>query len=157
MLGYHPDVVLAGRRINDGMGKFIADQTVKTMIRAGSKINGAQVNVLGITFKENVPDIRNSRVFDLIKELESFGVEVCVHDPVADPTEVHRQHRLKLLDWSALPQADAIVVAVAHEEFATKPLPELMGKVIKSGCFIDVKSLFDLGELTARGLKVWRL
>lgn len=157
MLGYHPDVVLAGRRINDGMGKFIADQTIKQMISAGSHIKGAKVNVLGITFKENVQDLRNSKVVDLIRELESFGVEVFVHDPVANPAEAKQSYGLKLIEWDQLPVADALVVAVIHKEFLGKPLTKLVDKVARYGCFIDVKSHFDEAALHAAGLTVWRL
>lgn len=91
MLGYHPEVILAGRRINDSMGKYVAEQTVKQMIQAGSPVKGAKVNVLGITFKEDVPDLRNSKVWDLIVELRAYGVEVFVHDPVADAAEARSE------------------------------------------------------------------
>lgn len=157
MLGYHPEVILAGRRINDNMGKFIAEQTVKQMIQAGSHIKGARVNVLGITFKENVPDLRNSKVWDLIGELRAYGVEVFVHDPVADSDEARQAYGLELMAWEALPQADAMIVAVAHEPLLSKPLLAYVGKVKHGGCFIDVKARFDSDRLCAAGLKVWRL
>ncbi len=95
MLGYHPQVILAGRRINDGMGKYVAEQTVKQMIRAGFPVKGARVNVLGLTFKENCPDLRNSRVIDVIRELESYGATVHVHDPVADPAEALHEYGVR--------------------------------------------------------------
>ncbi len=157
MLGYHPDVILAGRRINDGMGKFIAEQTIKKMIAAGSQIRGAKVIVLGLTFKENVPDLRNSKVVDLIRELESYGVEVHVHDPVADPAEAHHEYGVELCDWKSLPCADAMVVAVAHNEFIARALPEYLGKMSENACFIDVKSKFDEPLLMSSGVSVWRL
>lgn len=157
MLGYHPDVVLAGRRINDGMGKFIADQTIKQMIGAGSHVKGAKVNVLGITFKEDVQDLRNSKVVDLIRELESFGVEVFIHDPVANPVEAKQAYGLNLVDWDQLPVADALVVAVIHKDFMGSPIEKLLDKVIPHGCFIDVKSHFDEARLNAAGITVWRL
>ena len=157
MLGYHPDVVLAGRRINDSMGKFIADQTIKQMIRAGSHMKGAKVNVLGVTFKENVQDLRNSKVIDVIRELESFGIEVFTHDPVANPAETQQRYGLNLVGWDELPAADALIVAVIHEEFSARPLPELVAKIMPRGCFIDVKSHFDAAALQAAGLTVWRL
>ena len=157
MLGYHPDVILAGRRINDGMGKFIADETVKLMIREGGHIKGAKVNVLGITFKENVGDLRNSKVIDLVRELESFGIEVIVHDPVASPAEAKRKYGVNLVEWGQLPKADALVVAVAHEQFLSMPQAELLAKVADDGVFIDVKSRYDDGALQAAGLSVWRL
>jgi len=157
MLGYHPDVILAGRRINDSMGKFIAEQTVKQMIRAGKQINGAKVIVLGITFKENVPDLRNSKVVDLIRELESYGVEVHVHDPVADPAEARHEYGVELQDWNALPLADAIVLAVAHQAFFDKSIAEYGALISGQGCFIDVKSQFDLHALNSMGMSTWRL
>ncbi|MEO8005730.1 MAG: nucleotide sugar dehydrogenase [Betaproteobacteria bacterium] len=157
MIGYHPQVILAGRRINDGMGKFIADQTVKHMIRNGSPVNGARVNVLGLTFKENCPDIRNTRVIDVISELKSFGIDVHVHDPVPDAAEARHEYGLELESWEDLPQADAVVVAVAHRQFVEMPIDNFLTKVAKRGCFIDVKSQFDEKALRKAGLTVWRL
>ncbi|MBI5907988.1 MAG: nucleotide sugar dehydrogenase [Polaromonas sp.] len=157
MLGYHPQVILAGRRINDGMGKFIAEQTVKQLIQAGSHIKGAKVNVLGITFKENVPDLRNSKVWDLITELRAYGVEVFVHDPIADADEARLAYGIELMPWEALPQADAVIVAVAHAALLSKPPLAYVSKAKPGGRFIDVKSRFDVEQLNAAGLKVWRL
>lgn len=157
MQGYHPQVILAGRRINDGMGKFIAEQTVKQLIQTGSSIKGAKVNVLGITFKENLPDLRNSKVNELLIELRAYGVEVFVHDPIADPTEARAEYGVELLDWEALPQADAIVVAVTHEALLAKPNTAYAQLAKAGGCFIDVKSKFDASSLRAAGLSVWRL
>jgi UDP-N-acetyl-D-glucosamine/UDP-N-acetyl-D-galactosamine dehydrogenase len=156
-IGYHPQVILAGRRINDGMGKFVAEQTVKHMIRNGSQVKGSRVNVLGLTFKENCPDIRNTRVIDVINELKSYGVTVHVHDPVADSAETRHEYGLELESWDALPRADALVVAVAHKEFLARPLEDHCAKVAASGCFIDVKSQFDMAALQRAGLTVWRL
>ena len=156
-IGYHPQVILAGRRINDGMGKFIAEQTVKHMIRNGSQIKGSRVNVLGLTFKENCPDIRNTRVIDVIQELKSYGMDVHVHDPVADAEEARHEYGLELEPWDALPRADAVVVAVAHRQFVARPLADYFAKVNENGCFIDVKSQFDTAALRQAGLTVWRL
>ena len=157
MVGYHPQVILAGRRINDGMGKFIAEQTVKHMIRNGSQVKGSCVNVLGLTFKEDCPDIRNTRVIDVIHELESYGIEVHIHDPVSDSDEARQEYALELEPWASLPRADAIVVAVAHQQFRAMPLAGYLEKVVDGGCFIDVKSQFDIEELRQAGLTVWRL
>lgn len=157
MLGYHPQVILAGRRINDSMGKFIAEQTVKQLIQADRQIKGAKVNVLGITFKENVPDLRNSKVWDLIAELRAYGVEVFVHDPIADADEARQEYGIELLAWEALPQADATIVAVTHEPLLSKPLSTYVDKLKHGGCFIDVKARFDIDKLSAAGLRVWRL
>jgi UDP-N-acetyl-D-galactosamine dehydrogenase len=157
MLGYHPDVILAGRRINDGMGKFIAEQTIKQMIQTGNHIKGAKVNVLGITFKENVPDLRNSKVWDLITELRTYGVAVFVHDPIADASEAKQEYGIELIAWDDLPLADATIVAVAHDPFISKPHLAYVDKLVPGGCFIDVKSKFDSAKLGDAGLKVWRL
>lgn len=156
-LGYHPQVILAGRRINDGMGKFIAEQTVKHMIRSGSKVNGAHVNVLGLTFKEDCPDLRNSRVIDVIRELQSYGIEVHVHDPVADGAEAHHEYGVELQNWEALPKADALVVAVAHKQYLAMDKPKYCDKVVPGGTVIDVKSKLDSPGLESAGLVVWRL
>lgn len=157
MLGYHPQVILAGRRINDGMGKFIAEQTVKRMVLNGSGVRGAPVILLGLTFKENCPDLRNSRVIDVIRELQSYGVDVHVHDPVADPDEAVHEYGVRLTPWEDLPMGAAMVAAVAHNEFKTRPLEDLLGKLQPNGVFIDVKSQYDQRALLARGIEVWRL
>jgi len=156
-LGYHPQVILAGRRINDGMGKFIAEQTVKHMIRAGSPVRDAKVNVLGLTFKEDCPDLRNSRVIDIIRELRSYGIDVNVHDPVADGAEADHEYGVHLTAWDRLPVADALVVAVAHKEYATMKVEALAAKVRRNGAVIDVKAKLDAKALSAMGYIVWRL
>lgn len=157
MLGYHPDVILAGRRINDGMGKFLAEQTVKRMIQSGSPIKGAKVNVLGITFKEDVPDLRNSKVIDLVNELASYGVTVRVHDPVASARDARLEYGIELASWNDLPEADAIIVAVAHQAFCQFTVSDYRGKVKPDGCFIDVKSCCDMDALRKTGMTIWRL
>ena len=157
MIGYHPQVILAGRRINDSMGKFIAEQTIKHMIAAGSYIKGAKVNVLGLTFKENCGDLRNSKVIDIINELKSYGVEVSVTDPQAEHDEAMHEYGVPLLSWDELPRADAIVAAVAHREFAELSVEDFGKKLVKGGAFIDVKAAFDPAALKAAGYRVWRL
>ena len=157
MLGYTPQVILAGRRINDGMGKYIAEQTVKQMIACGSSIKGARVNVLGLTFKENCPDLRNSKVVDIIAELKSYGVEVFVHDPEGDPAEAMHEYGVKLTPWDELPKADAIVAAVAHKQYLALSVDQIAAKVAPGGGFVDVKSSFDQAALRVSGLQVWRL
>ncbi len=156
-LGYHPQVILAGRRINDSMGKFIAEQTVKQLIHAGSHIKGAKVNVLGITFKENVPDLRNSKAWDLITELRAYGIEVFVHDPVADADEARHEYGIELMAWEALPQADAVIVAVAHDAFLSKPHRAYVEQMKHGACFVDVKAKFDAAKFNAADFRVWRL
>ena len=157
VIGYHPQVILAGRRINDGMGKFIAEQTVKQMIAGGSPIKGAKVNVLGLTFKEDVPDLRNSRAVDVIHELQTYGVEVTVHDPIAAPADAHEEYGIRLTDWDALPVADAVVLAVAHQDYIQRPSRDYVAMLRRGGCFVDVKSRFDRKALEAASVRVWRL
>jgi len=156
-LGYHPQVILAGRRINDGMGKYIADQTVKHLIQAGCSVKGAHVAVLGLTFKENCPDLRNSRVIDVVRELQSFGATVHVHDPIADPAEAMREYGVKLTSWEALPRSHALVAAVAHRELTQRPIDELIEKMEPNGLYVDVKCQADVTALRSRGIQVWRL
>jgi UDP-N-acetyl-D-galactosamine dehydrogenase len=157
LLGYHPQVILAGRRINDGMGKYIADQTVKLMIQAGSAVKGAAVNVLGLTFKENCSDLRNSRVIDVVRELASFGASVHVHDPVADPADALREYGVQLTPWDELPRADAIVAAVAHRAYEQYAADALVAKLMPHGVYVDVKCRADAVALRAHGIRVWRL
>ena len=157
MIGYIPQVILAGRRINDSMAKFVAEQTVKHIIKADINVRGATVNVLGLSFKENCPDLRNSKVADLINELKSYGMDIHVHDPVAIPEEARHEYNLELESWENLPRADAIIVAVAHRQFIEMPLTDFQGKVADKGCFIDVKSQFDPLRLREAGFNVWRL
>ena len=157
MLGYHPQVILAGRRINDSMGKFIAEQTVKQMIASGSPIKGAKVNVLGLTFKENCGDLRNSKVIDIINELRSYGIEVFVTDAQAEPDEAMHEYGVALLPLHQLPRADAIVAAVAHREYASLGVDALGMLLVPGGAFIDVKATFDAKALRAGGYRVWRL
>ncbi len=156
-LGYHPEVILAGRRINDGMGKFIAEQTVKQMIAAGSAIKGAKVTVLGLTFKEDCADLRNSKVVDIINELKTYGVEVFVHDPQADSAEAQHEYGVSLTAWDDLPRANAIVAAVAHREYRALGMDQIVARLADGACFIDVKAAFPQPELVSRGLRVWRL
>jgi UDP-N-acetyl-D-galactosamine dehydrogenase len=157
MIGYHPQVILAGRRINDGMAKFVAEKTVKSMISSGFHVKGSKVNVIGLTFKENCPDLRNSKVADIVHELESYGVEVHVYDPVADGDEAQHEYGIKLESWDSLPSADAMVVAVAHKEVLARSLADFQSKLNEGGCFIDVKSQFDPKSIREAGYCVWRL
>ena len=157
MSGYHPEVILAGRRINDGMGKFIAEKTVKLMIASGCSIVGAKVNVLGLTFKENCPDLRNSRVIDIIRELESYGIQVHVHDPHAPPAEAEQEYGIKLESVEALPVAEALVVAVGHRAFQ-ELAPTVYRTRLRAGApVIDVKSTLDGALVRAGGHVFWRL
>jgi UDP-N-acetyl-D-galactosamine dehydrogenase len=156
-MGYHPQVILAGRRINDGMGKYIAEQTVKQMIQGGASVKGADVIVLGLTFKENCPDLRNSKVIDVINELKSYGVTVHVHDPIAESAEAEHEYGVSLTDWDKLPKAAAIVSAVAHKPLLDRSIDEIASKLQSGGTYVDVKCTADAAALRARGFGVWRL
>ena len=158
ILGYNPQVILAGRRINNGMAAFVAQQTIKQMIGNGTNIKGAKVIVLGLTFKENCSDLRNSRVADVVKELQDFGCEVHVHDPQAQPEQALHEYGITLSEWDQLPQnADAIVAAVSHAEYTTKPVASLLAPLKPGGVFIDIKSAYLPEAITAAGACLWRL
>ena len=157
MLGYHPQVILAGRRINDGMGKYIAEQTEKCMINAGQRVKGGDALVLGLTFKENCPDLRNSKVIDVIRELQTYGLNVHVHDPVAAAHEAHEEYGVDLVAWDELPRAGAIVAAVAHQALVARPIDQLLDKLLPGGVYADVKCTADVQSLRGCGVEVWRL
>jgi len=158
MLGYIPQVILAGRRINDGMASYVAKQTIKHMIQAGSMVKGSKVLVLGLTFKENCPDLRNSKVANVVRELADFGCEVVVHDPMADNQEAKHEYGIELTLWESLPkEVDAVVAAVMHKEYVQNPLADLLGLLKKGGVFVDIKSAFDADAIRAAGFRLWRL
>ena len=157
MLGYHPEVILAGRRINDGMAAYVAQQTVKQLIRAGSPVKNAKVTVLGLTFKENCPDLRNSKVADVVQELQDFGCDVTVHDPIADSSEAAHEYGIALTAWDELSHADALVAAVSHKEYLAMSLQELLSRLKPGGVFVDVKSVYDAAAIRAAGHRLWRL
>jgi len=139
------------------MGKLIAEQTVKQMIAADRKIKGARVAVLGLTFKENCEDLRNSRVIDVIHELESYGLNVLVHDPVANTEEAKKVYGIDLVEFEVLGELNAIVAAVAHDALVNMDIDTLAAKVVPGAPFIDIKSSYDRDELAAAGFNVWRL
>jgi UDP-N-acetyl-D-galactosamine dehydrogenase len=155
--GYHPEVILAGRRINDDMGPHIARKTIQQMIHAGRNIKGARVNVLGLTFKENVADIRNSKVVDILRELAEFGVQTFVHDPFAAADEALLEYGVRLSSWEDLPAADALIFAVPHEKFLELKKPQILSKIVRAGCLIDIKSVVDAEDYRKEGIRVWRL
>jgi UDP-N-acetyl-D-galactosamine dehydrogenase len=157
MVGYHPEVILAGRRINDGMGKFVAEQAVKHLVRNGWQVKAAPVIVLGLTFKEDCPDLRNSRVIDVIRELESYGATVHVHDPVADPDEALHEYGIRLVPWDALPKSAALVAAVAHRELKARPADAYAAKLERNGVVVDVKCQFAQDAFASHPVTVWRL
>jgi UDP-N-acetyl-D-galactosamine dehydrogenase len=157
MLGYHPDVILAGRRINDGMGKFIADQTIKQMIAAGINIRGSKVCILGLAFKPNIQDLSNSKIVDAIKELESFGVQVMVHDPYVKADMAKSAYGIDLTTWKDLPKVDALIFAVSHDFYLEMTIAELTRNIRQKGCFIDIQSAFPKEMIEDAGFSVWRL
>lgn len=156
-VGYHPQVILAGRKTNDGMGKYIAEQTVKRMIRAGHSVNGADVIILGLTFKENCPDLRNSRVVDIIDELKSYNCNVHVTDPLADPEEAVHEYGVELKSWDQLPRAQAVILAVAHNDYRDLSVADFSAILQDDAVVMDVKSKLDRDGFSAAGIELWRL
>lgn len=158
-LGFHPEVILAGRRINDNMGKYVAECVIKRMISAGKKINGSRIGVLGLTFKENVPDLRNTRVIDLISELRAYGADVLVSDAEADPEEAWREYGERLRPLEDFRNLDALVLAVGHSAY--KALDTQSIKAFfdnpQSGIVMDVKGFFDRDAMKEAGMDYWRL
>jgi len=156
-VGYIPQVILAGRRINDGMGAFIANRTIREMTRAGHPVNGAPVTVLGLTFKEDCPDLRNSRVIDIIRELQDFGALVQVADPLADPDEALREYGVRLTPFDKLEPAAAVVAAVSHRDYRALTADGLLALCLRPALVIDVKCAYDRVKCTAAGIRLWRL
>lgn len=157
MLGHHPRVILSGRAINDGMGKFIAEQTVKTMLKNGIQVRGSKVAVMGLTFKEDVPDLRNSKVIDVIRELSEYGVDCFIHDAMAHAAEAKEEYGVNLVDWASIPKCEAIVAAVAHAQYRENGLKMISEKLSKGGVLIDVKSMYDRQKVKELGIAHWRL
>ncbi len=157
MAGYHPQVILAGRRINDGMAKFIAGKAGELLGRGGKQLRGATINLLGVTFKENVTDLRNSKAAELWEELTALGARVHVHDPVASAAGARHEYGIELEDWAALPRADALILAVAHKQYMKQDAGAYLSKLAPGGCVLDVKGALDLGALRGEGCTCWRL
>ena len=146
-LGYHPQVILSGRRINDGMGAYVAQRVVKLLARRDQPIRNARVGILGFTFKENVPDIRNSKIVDIYRELRAFGIEPMVHDPVADPKTVEKAYDVELCDLGELTDLSALIVAVAHDQFSVLDGARLNDMIAADGVVVDVRSKIDPASL----------
>jgi UDP-N-acetyl-D-galactosamine dehydrogenase len=155
-LGYHPEVILAGRRINDSMGAYVAQKLVKIMIQQSIKVKTAKVGIMGLTFKENVHDIRNSKVPDIITELQQFGIAPLVCDPYADPRETEHEYGLKLTPVAEFEGMDALILAVNHAEFLEAGAGALVRRLNPASVFIDVKSCFEPAEFPA-GVTYWSL
>jgi UDP-N-acetyl-D-galactosamine dehydrogenase len=158
MVGYHPQVILAGRRINDGMAAYVAQQTIKQMIHNGVNVKGAKIVVLGLTFKEDCSDLRNSKVAELVKELASYGVDVSVHDPLADQEEARHEYGISLTAWDDLPKkADAMVFAVSHKHYLDLPLATLLSCLKSCAIVTDIKAVLPPVQIAAAGHALWRL
>lgn len=142
-VGYHPQVILAGRRINDGMGEYLAQKFVKLLIQSGIRTKGARVAILGLTFKENVPDLRNSRIPDIVRELQEFGIQPLIHDPLANLEEAHKEYGIMLVDWQDLWNLDGIILAVSHQAYLEMTSEKLLGCVHPEGVVMDIKSILD--------------
>ncbi|MBX9598282.1 MAG: nucleotide sugar dehydrogenase [Burkholderiales bacterium] len=156
-MGYIPQVILAGRRINDNMGRYVARKGIKLLLKNGLDISKLEAGVLGFTFKEDCPDVRNTKVIDIIKELEDYNARVYCCDPVADAPDAEHEYGVKFTTFADLPQVPILVVAVAHKEFKSLSLDELLAKVQPGGVILDVKSILPKEEIRARGFILWRL
>lgn len=158
-LGYHSQIILAGRKINDDMGKYVANNIIKRLIKAEHPVKGAKVAILGITFKENCPDVRNTKVIDIIEELEDFGVNCLVYDPIANKQDVWEEYRINLVEEEDLKQVNCLVFAVSHKIFENKYHLEYLDKLYGSGkkVLIDIKSNLNKDELMNNGYIYWSL
>lgn len=161
-LGYHSQIILNGRKVNDSMGAFVADAAIKEMIEAGMAPKKATVLILGLTFKENCPDTRNSKVVDIIRRLEEYEIRPVVTDPWADPAVAKQEYGVELTPWETIPKADCVIIAVGHKEFRNMPMMQVK-KLFKEELpdaekvLVDVKSLYRMDELKASGMRFWRL
>ncbi|MEE4109744.1 MAG: nucleotide sugar dehydrogenase [Halieaceae bacterium] len=156
-VGYHPQVVLGGRRVNDGMGKYVAEQTIKQIAARGHAVADAVISVLGLTFKENCPDLRNSRVIDIIDELKAYNCDVRIHDPLANADEALEEYGVEFTSWEDLPPAAAVILAVPHTAYLDRGVALFEGKLIAGGVAIDVKSVIDRHAAAAAAIDLWRL
>jgi UDP-N-acetyl-D-galactosamine dehydrogenase len=154
--GYYPQVILSGRRINDGMGGFIAQRLVKLLIAAERPVKGARIGILGLTFKEDVPDLRNSRVPEIVAELREFGIAALVADPLADPAEAKRQYDIDLRPLGTLTRLDGLILAVPHGVLGEGGWPRLFTSLVPGGVFVDVKSAIARDKVPS-GIHYWSL
>lgn len=156
-VGYHPDVILAGRRTNDGMGRYIVSEAIKQLLLHGVSVNNAKIAVLGLTFKEDCPDLRNSRVVDIIRELKTYNVQLLVHDPLANRDEARRECQVELCEWSDLNDLDAIIITTAHRHYRELAVSSFREKLNSPGLLFDVKGIIDRHAAAALDLPLWRL
>ncbi len=157
-IGYRPEVILSGRRINDNMGKYVAERAVKMLIAADIQVKKARVAVLGLSFKENVPDLRNTRVVDIINELKDYGVTVTAHDPLAIPEEAHEHCGIEPVSLKAIKDVDAVILAVAHNEYMEMGIEKVASLCRKNRpILLDIKAVFEPGQAKSLGINYWRL
>ncbi len=154
---YHPQIILSGRRINDNMGRFVVEKTIKMMINQGLTVKNARVGILGLTFKEDCPDLRNTKVIDIVDELKTYGTDILVHDAICDKNEALEFYNVNLVKWEELNNLSAIIFAVAHKEYLTRKLSYFKQMLVPGGCMVDVKSAFDPLEAKELDIKFWRL
>jgi UDP-N-acetyl-D-galactosamine dehydrogenase len=155
--GYNPQVILAGRRINDNMGKFIAEKAVKMMLKAKLEIKNSKIGIFGLTFKEDCPDLRNSRVIDIIQELQDYGIETVIHDPAVQPQDAKKHVGITLTPVEDFKDLAALIIAVPHKEFREQPLEYFTKTLITHGCLIDVKSMLGIDSIEDNNINFWRL
>ncbi len=155
-LGYQPEVILAGRRINNNVGPYVAQRLVKMLIKQGLRVKGARVGVLGLTFKEDCNDLRNSKVPDILRELREFGIEALIHDSRGNPAEAKHEYGVELNELDDYKNLDGLIVAVSHKEYVQLGQAKLLGMVRDNGCFVDVKSVFAPSKME-RGIQYWSL
>ena len=155
--GYHPEIILSGRRINDNMGRFVVEKTIKMMINAGHNVKESKVGVLGLTFKEDCPDLRNTRVVDIIRELESYGTSVVIHDAMADADEARRYYDVLLSPWQDMRDLAALIIAVPHAAYREKSMADFTACLKPDGCLIDVKSMLNRKDADNNHINFWRL
>ena len=161
MLGYHSQIILSGRRINDDMGKYVAENVVKKLIKADTPVKAAKVAILGFTFKENCPDTRNTKVIDIVNELGDYGIKPVICDPAADADEAFRLYGVEFADMSEIKDMDAVVIAVSHKEFADMTIEDF-GAMFKDvpnekKVLIDIKGILNRKEAESKGYSYWRL
>lgn len=155
--GHHPQVILAGRQTNDGMGKYIAEQTIKQLVKRGHAVNGANVVVLGLTFKEDCPDLRNSKVEDILAELKEYQCNIIVHDPMADSAEAMEEYGVELTQWDDIKDASAVILAVAHSHYRQLQPSDIEKITAKNSVVMDVKCILDRASYNQENIDVWRL
>ncbi|MBU2983831.1 nucleotide sugar dehydrogenase [Saccharophagus degradans] len=156
-MGYNPEVILAGRRINDSMGAYVVQQVIRQLAQADKPIKGAKVAVMGLTFKEDCPDLRNSRVIDVIKECQTWGIEPLVHDPMADPAEAQHEYGVELVGDDAIKNVDALIFTVAHKHYKQWSTEQIIARLAPEGSVFDVKGMLNREAFAQAGTTLWRM